>query len=874
MLRNVLLSIAVTAIAMSAAASEAAEPRNFNIPPGELAPALESLAKETGLELIFSPEALKGIRTQGVTGNLSPEEAVSRLINGTGLTIRTDAAGAMLIVAPAPAPATSASSESDPSAENSDSSSGMNLEEIVVTATKRAESIRDVPAAVSAISAEDILARGLTQYADYLNSVPGVSFQDAGPGQSQVRIRGVVGKEGGGSTSTVATYFGETITSVLTISGAKPNLRLVDIDRVEVLRGPQGTLFGANSLAGVVRIVPAAPNLNTFEANVGTRGFVTAHSDDASYHVEGVLNVPLVQDRLRLRLVAYKDDIAGYIDNVTPARTDLDWTEQGERVLEALAGLPPGEVQFPDGSLVIPGNPAFTRKDINSEDTWGVRTALAWQVNDRLRFDLTQVVQDVRLNSQPHVDPTVGAYAQDRAMDLVSQGMNTERLNISSLVANYDWDTFSLVSASSYSQLKTAYKDDSSLFVQGIFGVPVPWEDQAQSEGKVFTQEVRLQSRGEGAWQWLVGLFYLDQKADTTQIAFDRSCPTCLPTLDFGNDIAFETVGDPRFMNQEQRSVFGEVSYDFSPRWTVGLGGRYLEEDIERLNGAQEGWLVGGFLPAEVPLEGSSYEVNPSAFVRFKPTEDTTFYLQSARGFRSPQTNIAQSYNGICAPEAQAVGLGPLTDPDTLWNYEIGMKSRFAERRLGLNAAVYKFEWEGVQLPIQFDCGFGGVINGGDVDGEGAELELNARLGSAWQVNLAANYSHNEFASVKPGTGLEVGDRPPGAAETNGSAGLQYGFAVNADWVGFARADYVYVGSTRYLFGQIDPRVVTLDSYDMTNVRLGLQRDDLTVEIFGRNITDERAVVNVVDPSQGNRQFLARPREIGIEIRYSFARGN
>jgi iron complex outermembrane recepter protein len=873
-LRKVLLGIAASAVAMAIATSYAAEPRDFNIPPGELAPALESLAKETGLELIFQPEALKGIRTRGVTGNLSPQEAVARLIDGTRLIIRTNAAGAMLIVAPESSSETSPNPVSPSSAEDLNSSLGLSLEEIVVTATKRAESIRDVPAAVSAISSEDILARGLTQYADYLNSVPGVSFQDAGPGQSLIRIRGVVGKEGGGSTSTVATYFGETITSVLTISGAKPNLRLVDIDRVEVLRGPQGTLFGANSLAGVVRIVPAAPNLNEFEADVGTRGFVTAHSDDASYHVEGVLNVPLVQDRLGLRLVAYKDEIAGYIDNVTPARPDLDWTEQGERVLEALAGLPPGVVQFPDGSLVIPGNSAFTRKDISSEDTWGMRAALAWQVNDRLRLDMTQVVQDVTLNSQPHVDPTAGPYAQDRPMDLVSQGMNTERLNISSLVATYDWDAFSLVSASSYSQLKTAYRDDSSLFLQGIFGVPVPWEDQAQSEGKVLTQEVRLQSTGEGPFQWLAGLFYLDQQADIHQIAFDRSCPSCFPTLDFGNDIAFETVGDPRFLNQEQRSVFGEVSYDFSPRWTLGLGGRYLEEDIERLNGPQEGWLVGGFVPAEDPRRGSSYEVNPSAYLRFRATEDMTFYLQSARGFRSPQTNIAQSYTGICAPEAQAVGLGPLTDPDTLWNYEIGMKSRFAERRIGLNTAVYKFEWEGVQLPIQFDCGFGGVVNGGDVGGKGAELELNARLSGAWQLNLAANYSHNEFDSVKAGTGLEVGDRPPGAAETNGSAGLQYGFAVNADWVGFARADYVYVGSTRYLFGQIDPRVVTLDSYDTTNVRLGLQRENLTVELFGRNITDERAVVNTVDPSQGNREFLARPREIGIEIRYSFARGN
>ena len=738
------------------------------------------------------------------------------------------------------------------------------LEEVVVTATKRAESIQDVPLAVSAISAGDILARGLSQYSDYLNGLPGVSFQDGGPGQSQIHIRGVVANEGGGGTASVATYFGETVTSVLTISGGKPNLRLVDVDRVEVLRGPQGTLFGANSLAGVVRVVPAAANLTDFQVDLGTRGFTTAHSGDASYHLEGVINMPLIQERLALRVVAYQDDIAGYIDNVTAARGPTDYSFLND----LFKGLPDGTT--PAGTLVIPGNPAFTRKDINSESTWGARATLAWQVSERLRFDLTQVVQDVTLESQPHVDPTIGGYAQERPMDLISQAKNTERIDISTLVASYDWDAVSLVSASNYTKLKTGYRDDASIFVQGILGVPVPWEDRTGSEGEVFTQEVRLQSRGGSPLQWLAGLFYLDQKADVSQTVFDRSCPSCFSTLDFGDDIAIGTVGNPRFVNQEQRSIFGEVSYDFGRRWTLGVGGRYLEEDVERLQSPLVGWLAGGFTPAETPREGSSSEVNPSAYLRFKATEDTTLYVQTARGFRSPQTNNALAYTGLCAPEAAAVGLGPLTEPDTLWNYELGVKSRLAGGRLGVNAAIYKQEWKGVQLPVQFACGSGGVINGGDVSGHGAELELNARLSDGWQLNLAANYGHNEFDSVKQNIGFAVGDRLPGSAETNGSAGVQYNFALSAEWTGFARADYVYVGSTPYQFGQVDPVVVHLDSYDLTNLRVGLQRDNLALELFGRNITDQRAVVNTIDPSQGNRQYLARPRQIGVEVRYSF----
>ena len=744
------------------------------------------------------------------------------------------------------------------------------LEEIVVTATKRAESLQDVPVAVSALRAEDIAERGLTQYADYLSTVPGVNFQDAGPGQSQIRIRGIVASEGGGGPASVATYFGETVTSVVNLFGAKPNLRLVDIDRIEVLRGPQGTLFGANALAGVVRIVPAPADLTDFEIKVGTRGFATAHSDDASYHLEGAVNVPLIEDRLAVRLVVYQDDIAGYIDNVVPASGPIDWTEPGEAFLEALTGAP---VDLPDGALIIPGYDGFTHRDVNSEDTWGVRANLVWRASDRLQFDLTHAVQDVTLNGQPFVDSFSGPYEQLRALDVYAPGKYVERLEVSTLVATYDWDSVALTSASNFTTLEAVFRDDMIPFALSAFGVALPWQDRTNSDSEVFTQEVRLQSRGETPFKWLVGAFYLDQHVDVTQTIPDYSCPTCVSSILLDQDFAFRipTPGsDPRLVNQKQRSVFGEVSYNFASRWTVGVGGRYLEEDLERLTAATEGFLVGGVAPAEPARKGSSYEVNPSAYVRFEPSDAMTLYLQAARGFRSAQTNQTLAYTGGCAPEAAAVGLKAVTDPDTLWSYELGLKTRLADGRVALNAAVYRQEWDGVQLPVQFDCGFGGTINGGDIEGDGVEVELTARLTDALQLNVSGAYNTNEFKSVKPGVGFEVGERPPGAPEKNASAGLQYDFALSATWSAFARADYSYVSSTRYKFGQIDPVVILQDAYDLTNLRFGLQHADLAVELFGRNVTDERAVVNTTDPSLGNRQYLARPREIGVEVRYSF----
>jgi iron complex outermembrane recepter protein len=732
---------------------------------------------------------------------------------------------------------------------------GQVLEEIIVTATKRTERLQDVPIAISAVSAEDIRARGLTQYADFLNSLPGVYMQDGGPGSSVVHIRGA-SESGGGSI--VATYFGETVTSVLTNHGGKPNLRLVDIDRVEVLRGPQGTLFGADALAGVIRTIPVAPDLENLTFDLGARGFATDHSDDFSYHLEGVANIPLIDEKLALRLVAYQDEIAGYVDNVVPAQSDIDYSF----LLDLLTGQPLGTT--PEGTLVSPGHSAFTRRDINSEDTWGARAALTWQATDRLRVDLSYATQDVELNSEPHTTPSVGQYEQSRSMDVYEEGGYGENLDIGSLVISYDWDAVSLTSASSWMQMDRFSNQDITFLAEVSFGVPIPWSLRDTSLGELFTQEVRLQSRGDGALQWTVGAFYLEEEADLSQFVPDYSCPTCLPTVIFGQDFAFD-VPTQKFSDEEQRSVFGEASYRFLPEWTVGVGARYLEDDIKGVDPGSDGLLGGGPVDPVNRSSGTVEETNPSAYLRYEPSDAMMLYLQAGRGFRSGEVNSVLPDE--CQDDAAEAGIGPVTEPDTMWNYEFGVKSQLAGGRFGVNAAVYKEDWQDVQLTIGLECGFSGIVNGGDVDGEGVEVELVAQPSDAWQFNLAASYNKMEFASVKEGTGFVEGQRLPDAPEKNGSAGVQYNFDLGTEWAGFARADYTYVGDVLSYFGD---EVVKQESFDIVNLRLGFSRDALALELFGRNVTDERGVLVTSDPAFGGFQNITRPREYGLEMRYAF----
>jgi outer membrane receptor protein involved in Fe transport len=720
------------------------------------------------------------------------------------------------------------------------------VEEVIVTATKRAEPLQDVPLAVSAITADDIKTRGLTNYSDYLNTVPGVYFTDAGPGVSQIRIRGLTAAEGG-VASTVSTYFGESITSVLTNQGGKPNLRLVDIDRVEILRGPQGTVFGANALAGVLRIIPAAPDPTQFLANLGTRGFTTAHSSDQSYHVEGTVNLPLVKDRLALRVVGYKDDVAGYIDNVVSAQPAVDYS---------------AALNLPDGLLVTPAINAFTRKDVNSEDTWGARAALQWRASDALSFDLTHVVQDVELNSEPIVSPGAGDYVQVRALEAFQHSFYRERLDVNTFVVNYEWEKASLLSATNYTEMKRSRDYDITFLANVSFGAPVPWGLADQSKGDLFTQEVRLQSRGAESFNWLVGAFYLNQNSDLGQLIPDYSCPACLPTLLAGQDYAVNAPSQ-RFSEQDQRSVFADISYALTPQWTVGGGARYLEEDLTSIDPTADGILAPP--PPTGPREGSVHEVNPSAYVRFKPVDEWTLYAQAGRGFRSGQINSLLP--DACTAEANQAGARIITDPDTLKNYELGAKSRLAGGRLELNTALFKQKWDGVQLSVLFACGFSAVINGGNVTGNGIELEMNAQPIDAWRFNLALSYVKNKFDSVAPGSGFAPNERLPNAPQKNASAGAQYDFFWGGAWSGFARADYSYVGDVIVKDSLLS---ITQSSFNTVNARLGFLKDALAIELFGRNLTDERAVLTTSNLQFGGDQTLIRPRELGVELRYSF----
>jgi len=348
----------------------------------------------------------------------------------------------------------------------------------------------------------------------------------------------------------------------------------------------------------------------------------------------------------------------------------------------------------------------------------------------------------------------------------------------------------------------------------------------------------------------------------------DYSCPACVESL-FNQSFAF-SVPNAKFSDEKQLSVYGEISYEVLSGWTIGAGGRYLTEDIESLSPGSSGLLNGGVTtPTTAPITGKIHEFNPSGYVRYKPTEDVTTYFQVSRGFRSGAVN--EPYPTNCQAEANSAGIGAITNPDTLTNYELGLKSLFADRKISIDAAIYKDKWHGVQLGVALDCGFSGIVNAGDIDGKGAELEIVAQPVPQWRFNFSAAYTQNHFTDVESGTGFVSGQRLPDSPEKNGSVGAQYNFPLAGGWSGFARGDFIYVGDVLSQFGTA---TVKVGGYGQSNARVGFTHNTLDLAIYGDNLTDRRGISSVgnpaFNPGFAPYQTLIRPREVGAEVRYSF----
>ncbi|HUD26854.1 MAG TPA: TonB-dependent receptor [Burkholderiaceae bacterium] len=787
-------------------------------------------------------------------------------------------------------------------------------EQIVVTAQKRSSLLENVPFSVAAPTESQIRNAGADSIVDLARNVAGLAIADLGPGQSQIAIRGIssgqVIRDQPGVKEQVGVYLDESPISVALFT---PDLVLYDLERFEVLRGPQGTLFGAGSEAGTLRYITKAPRLGVSEGNVeATADFTAAGNTDAGGSVRGMLNVPL-GPTAALRGVLYQDHQPGFI----------------------------GAIQ-PGGAI---------NKNVNTADRYGGRLALLWKPTDNLSVEPRLVLQDLDTGGFPRVDlynllanpytttqpaVTIGERQQYTQQP---EGLN-DQFQLGDLKADYDLGGAALTSVTSYTHRKLTVRRDATQLTGSItFDTlspgpaiinpgPPPVHATAtpadvrlssalydRTELNVFSQEVRLASTNTGPVDWLGGAFFQH---------VGRRYGQDLPTP--GYDAFSTRLGYPTSVNQEappdtpffsdlhynfrQYAFFGEGTWHVTDQWSGTAGVRYYNFNESRTQ------LFTGLFTCCSANEGtvSSNGLSPRAIVTYKPSEDLLFDAQVSRGFRLGGINDPLNIP-LCSP-ADIVTFGGQKNwkDEKAWDYELGAKMQLLDRKVIFNTSLFWTQIHELQATTTAgSCSSRIVFNVPNAHSAGIEAELSARPNSTWDFSVSATWVNAELTSSvtsvsKTGVtsvvgGLADGARLPTAPRLQAVAGIGYTRPLETGRNLFSVLTVQYVGSSFSQFeneapnfgviggcgkpcgaAQLDqfggPLTVSqvnfnprLPGYALGNFRLGVKTDRWEVAGFVNNLWDKTARL-ALDYERGRTARLAyltnMPRLIGVTGRYSF----
>lgn len=719
------------------------------------------------------------------------------------------------------------------------------LEEIVVTATKRGDSnLQEIPMSISVASEELIANTGMVGMDDYLRSTPSTNFLDRGAGRNGIIIRGVTASPQ--TDATVGVYIGETpltgLGSASPGSGGNPDLKFVDMQRVEVLRGPQGTLYGDGSIAGTVRAIPNEPDLNIYSGEIAGNYSSTADTGGDNTMLRGVVNLPLVADTLAVRIVGYDFDNSGYFESVSGSNPDKQaWAQ-------AFGGV------------------ATDKDDVGGDGYTGGRISALWQATENFDVSLSFITQEIEQSGIPESFMNLGGTrrAPFQRLDGSDEALAID-FDVTNLEMNWDLGSFILTSSTSQAETETLQDRDIGLFFgplidPSIGDMPLFLRDSGGVES--FSQELRLNTNLDGPWQLLLGGFYQDVEYIAGQnLTFDGD-----PALDlFGGLLLFDSMLKE---DLEQLSFFGEVTFDLTDQLTAVAGVRRYDYEQTSADSA-DGLFNGG--PSTSSLDADDSGQTYKLGLTYIPNESATYYATFAQGFRlgGPQPEVPAS---LCDLDGDGLidGLGVAApsqiDSDELDSFEIGAKFTLAEGRATFNIAAYQIEWQGIPVARTADCGFGVTLNAGEAESMGIEAEGQWLLSDMWSLNYGASYVQSELTSDAAGLGLS-GDRLPGAPEFQASLGAQADFSLAGRQM-FARADIAHTGE---YFNNLQEQGPNAGDFTTVNLRLGADiSEHISVDVFANNLTNEQGLTWIETEIGDGRANFIRPRTVGVQFRANF----
>jgi outer membrane receptor protein involved in Fe transport len=885
------IAVIATAVSLSlvgmarSADTVAAISQYTNIPAQDLAPALRSLAKGRNFQIIFASGDVSALRTPGAVGEITADEALKRLLRGTGLTYRYLDEKTVAII-PTTSGAAAAPSRKDesgassPTAANGDDSKGAQrrplwgpfrlaqavsgqsggnvplsvtggsgqqaaptgtvaLEEVIVTANRRTESVQNTAMSITAITSADIDRRGLSGMNDYLNSVPGTSHLDLGIGRNATVIRGIsLGPqdEGASSGQTVGYYLGDVPLSDL--SWSPPDIKLVDMERVELLRGPQGTLYGAGSLSGAIRNIPNAPVLGQFAGEVEGSYSNTARLGDGNYDAHAVLNVPLIGDTLAIRFVGYRYDDSGYVQNV--AHSNAAFLSNAQT--------------YGAGALAVDQN------DMGHDWYSGGRISALWHPVENLNVTLSYLTQTATQNGFPEVQLGLGLYQQTRLQIADIAGGGGEHLGsnirLGNLLASYEFPWATLVSSTSYSNQLFHRRYGIDYY---LGDVPAPQLYNTETHG--FNEEIRLISKDAGPFKYVAGLYFQRTSYSDAGQDFYGGNAAVNP---FGTDATLYVFTDDTDLRQ--RAAFGELTYDILKNLSVTAGGR--RSDYQKTTTSySSGPLAGGTTLTTVGMDEK--KTTSKANISYKPVEGATVYAEFSQGFRfgKPITPYPVSCDdGTGHVEGTDVPInGGFLKSDSLNNYELGGKFLLADKRVSVDAALYRIDWKNLPVLIIPACKFPVYENAGKARSQGIEIQSQIAVLTNLLVDLGASVQRAHLVGNNPGVGSD-GDRLPGSPNHQYSVGVTYRF--NAFQLpGYVRADYMRLGGFYSNIQRLGPEV---GDYGQLNMKAGLTFRQLEVSVYGNNLTNAANLSWYDAEFENGRADRLRPRTIGVDLRYGF----
>jgi len=785
----------------------------FAVPGGELKAALDAYTKQAGIQLVYREDDVRGLTTHGVRGAWSTEDALEKILAGTSLKARRDASGAVVVVRGETADVVGGGEERDlrlaqaESAQPTSESVESGVEEVIVTAQRREQNLQDVPISITAVSESKLRALGAYEFADFVRTVPGLTFNEFGHNDGNFVIRGITSDiYGGGIQSTVGLYIDD-LPSMDTFAGlSTPDLHLFDINRVEVLRGPQGTLFGSGAMGGAIRVITNKPDVHRFASAVDTVLSAT-QGGDISYGVSAMVNLPLLEDRLAMRAVGYLRDTGGWVDSQVFGKNRDKEKSIGGRFMMSFV---------PVEDLTLTGTITYQKS------------------NPRDGSSLNDVI-----DGKP-------------ARTLESPEFVDDKLMVYNLVGEYSFAGMKLRSSTTYADKHVLEQQDATVSTRGIFGPDAPpsvlnFDDHSSN----FFQEIHLFSTGDQRVGWFVGAFLRDQTHRTYDFSWLVPGAEDLygsgPYGAAGNDI-YSYIDRSR---TKEKALFGELEFKLTDRLQATVGARFFKNTYDNVN-TSVGLLNNG---ASTSLRASSESKDTWKYVlSYKLSPDAMVYAQASQGYRVGNANPV-------VPDPTP----PQYGPDDLWNYEVGAKTKWLGGRLQLNGAAYYIDWKKMQLAQYTENGFAYVSNVGDTRSAGAELELEAQFTDALSYTMAASYNSAEIRVDNLAIGASKGDRVPGVPHFTLSNQLQYGFELGADRRGYVRLNHQYISDSYSFFNK--DGAGRMGDYHVVGLRVGAVVNHWDLALFANNLFNDDSVVAALATGY---VYELRPRMIGINARWNF----